>query len=230
LTAERFVPDPFSGEPGARMYRTGDVARYRADGVLEFLGRLDHQVKISGFRVELGEIESVLRSHPAVRDAAVCAIERGGDKTLYAHVVLAAAQAVDERGVRTYLETKLPKYMLPARVEFLECLPMHSSGKVDRMRLVELATPAVPKSGGPPQQLAQGARTRTIAACWREVLGSADAPDLDENFFDAGGDSLRLIAFHARLQRELRLELGIVDLFEHCTVRKLAAFVNARVA
>lgn len=139
LTAERFVPNPFSREPGARLYRTGDRARLRPDGVFEFLGRVDHQVKVHGFRIELGEIESVLRSHPDLIDAAVTVVTRGGENMLFAHVVTAPGGRADEIDLRRHLAEKLPRHMIPTHIAGVKRLPEHSSGKLDRVTLAEHA-------------------------------------------------------------------------------------------
>src|SRR5205085_7106490 len=136
LTAERFVPDPFSTAPGARLYRTGDLARFLPDDRLEFLGRLDHQVKIRGFRIELGEIETVLKENGAVQDAVVVAHEmNAGDKQLVAYLVAADSHAPTARELRAYLNERLPTYMTPALFVMLHTLPLTPNGKVDRAAL-----------------------------------------------------------------------------------------------
>jgi amino acid adenylation domain-containing protein len=137
LTAERFVPDPFSREPGARIYRTGDLARLRPDGVIEFLGRIDHQYKIRGYRVELGEIESAIRSCSAVADCAVSVVTQDSENVLFAHVVPAAGKPLEPRDLRIYLNSKLPHHMIPTHISLVEQLPEHSSGKLNRQALAE---------------------------------------------------------------------------------------------
>ena len=138
LTAETFVPNPFSGEPGARLYKTGDLARYLADGNIEFLGRIDHQVKIRGFRIELGEIEAMLRQHPAVREAIVLAQENAsGEKQLVAYVVAQREPLPTAGELRGFLKQKLPDYMVPAVFVPLDALPLMPNGKVDRGALPE---------------------------------------------------------------------------------------------
>ncbi len=223
-TAERFVPDPFAASAGARMFRTGDLARRRPDGVIEFRGRADGQVKVRGFRIELGEIEVALRAHPTVGDAAAATDERAGYKEIVAFVVTKPDARFDERALRAHLAETLPIYMLPNRIEVREALPRNPSGKLDRAALrVER-----PRAAAPAPRFVRGGTTaeleRTIGSIWRELLGSEGAPD--QNFFDAGGDSLRLLAMRARLQQRLNVELSVADLFEQSTIRKLASFVS----
>src|SRR5262249_2909824 len=136
LTAERFLPDPFSDEPGARLYRTGDLCRFLADGSIEFLGRVDHQVKIRGFRIELGEIESVLALHPGVRNVLVLAREDvAGRRRLVAYVEAHAGATLDPSGLRAHLAAKLPQYMVPSAFVLLANLPTTTHGKVDHSAL-----------------------------------------------------------------------------------------------
>ena len=169
LTAEKFVPHPFSEEPGARLYRTGDLCRYLSDGNIEFQGRIDHQVKIRGFRIELGEIESVLSRHPAVKEVVVLAREEvAGDKRLAAYLVT-GADAVSPGELRTYLKDQLPEYMLPSAFVFLDALPLSSSGKVDRSALPapeagerrDLSVALYPYRGGVGRNLARSAAGRS---------------------------------------------------------------------
>ncbi len=248
LTAERFVPDPIANDPQARLYHTGDRVRLRPDGLLEFMGRIDEQVKIRGFRVELGEIEAALRLHPDVREAVVVVAVAAGEKALFAFVVAAPGASLGERALRTYLSGKLPGHMVPNRLTLLARLPEHASGKHDRQALVRLAATLPPASAQAAQPApaatpaSNGARKapgmglgnpnaalqRSIGEIWREMLGGDQPPKLDENFFDAGGDSLRLLRVHARLQQTLHIDLDIMDLFDHCTIRKLAAFVASK--
>src|SRR4029077_8116470 len=169
LTAETFIANPFSSEPGARLYKTGDLARYKSDGNIEFLGRIDNQVKIRGFRIELGEIEAVLTQHPAVRGSAVIAREdRAGDKQLVAYMVpKESAPAASE--LRTFLKAKLPEYMVPSAFVILDSLPLTPNGKVDRQGL------PIPACDGfevaqvyiAPRNVAE----QIIAGIWAEILG-----------------------------------------------------------
>jgi acyl-coenzyme A synthetase/AMP-(fatty) acid ligase len=149
LTAERFVPDPFSAIPGARMYKTGDLARLRPEGVLEFLGRADHQVKINGHRVEIGEVEASLRAHPAVSASVVSVVEHRGEHVLLAHVTCVRNERTDERSLRKHLLTKLPRYMIPTRIAVIERLSEHNSGKIDRVAMAERAAQLLSGSNRP---------------------------------------------------------------------------------
>jgi hypothetical protein len=214
LTAERFLPDPFSADAEARMYRSGDLCRWLPDGNLEFLGRVDDQVKLRGFRVEPGEIETVLRGM-RVRQCAVVAHREAGETQLVAYMVPHAAPPSRDE-LRRFLAEHLPEYMVPAAFIALDALPLASSGKVDRA--------ALPPP--PPRSLGDFAAPVTveeaqIAAVWQSVL---DHPrvGLDDNFFDLGGTSLALIQAHSRLLADLHLDLSVLDLFQHPTIRSLA--------
>jgi amino acid adenylation domain-containing protein len=231
LTAERFVRDPFSDVPGARLYRTGDRVRWRDDGCIEFLGRTDNQVKIRGFRIELGEIESSLAANPHVRDVVVVVAQHETEKLLVAFVVPANDANLDERGLRSFLAERVPGYMIPHRFVVLDGLPEHASGKVDRVALGVLAqTVAQTRTpvGSAPRAAAAAAPEAAIAELWRDILGLNAAPDVDQNFFDLGGDSLRLLRMHTLLNERLGTSIGVMDLFEHTTIRKLAAFAGRR--
>jgi acyl carrier protein len=219
LTAERFVPDPFGAEPGARLYRTGDRARWRADGTLEYLGRLDHQVKIRGFRIEPGEIEAVLSRHPEVREARVLVWEDApGEKRLVAYVV----GAVEADELREHLRRSVPEYMVPAAFVVLEALPLTPNGKLDRKALPapELVSPEA--SYVAPRRPLEAA----LAGIWAEVLGRARV-GVKENFFDLGGHSLLLVKMQARIRETLDREIPIVDLFRFPTVAALAEHLGA---
>ncbi|MEV0231421.1 amino acid adenylation domain-containing protein [Nonomuraea sp. NPDC050786] len=229
LTAERFVANPF-GEPGERMYRTGDLGRYDADGVLSYLGRVDTQVKLRGFRVELGEIETVLAAHPGVSVAA--AAVRGDRLAVYAvpaHAPDAEASDTGTPGarvpaageLRAWLGARLPGYMVPDLVVFLDELPLNQSGKVDRSRLPDppLTRPDLDR----PYVAPATATERRLAEVWAEVLGLTRIGTQD-NFFDLGGNSIRLLAVLAALrERGHDGGLKLVDLFRHPTVAALAA-------
>ena len=218
LTAERFIPDPFSVQPGGRMYRTGDLVRRLAAGDLDFLGRLDDQVKVRGFRIELGEIEAVLASHPAVRDAVVVAREgRAGNRRLVAYAT-SRAGVLPIPAIAAYLEDRLPDYMVPSAIVPLEALPLTANGKIDRRALPEPAAAA-----GTVQEPAvlSSDTERTLAAIWARVL-RVERVGPHDNFFEAGGDSiLALQVIAAARQQGLRLTPRQV--FEYPTIAALAA-------
>ena len=223
LTAERFLPEPFGGEPGARMYRTGDRARVRADGAVEFLGRADFQVKIRGFRIEPGEIEAALKQHPAVRDAAVVVREDApGDRRLAAYVVSAEAE-LPEAALRAHLRERMPEYMVPAAFVAMDAFPLTPNGKLDRRALPAPAA-AVRDAAG--FTAPRGEMERTVAAVWAEVLGTEQV-GVDDNFFEIGGNSLLLARVAAGLRTALGRDVRIVELFRHPTVAALAAALSA---
>ncbi len=217
LTAEKFVPDPFSAQPGARLYRTGDLTRTLADGRIEFLGRIDFQVKIRGFRVEIGEIEAALAASPGVRQALVLAREKAtGGLGLVAYVVPdGPAEELGVPALRQRLRQILPEHMVPPAFVVLPSFPLNPSGKIDRRALPQPDQQAA--GTGAPRTVLE----RAIAETWCAVLGLPEV-GLRDNFFDLGGHSLLLF----RLQRELRdrfgLNLALVDLFQHSTVAALA--------
>ena len=221
LTAEKFVIPRWAAEGAMRIYRTGDLGRRGPDGTIEFLGRRDEQVKISGYRVEPNEIACVLREHPGVRDAAVVAPKNGnGSATLIAYVVGAAA--IDRDDLRAFLADKLPPFMVPSRFISLELIPLTNNGKVDRAALPaptsDEARPPVAK--GPAVSAGAGAIEDQVAAIWCAVLRCAEV-DSKANFFDLGGDSLRLIEVHSRINRELGVKIPITDLFQFPTVEAI---------
>ncbi|MFP3939552.1 MAG: amino acid adenylation domain-containing protein, partial [Thermoanaerobaculia bacterium] len=226
LTAERFVPDPWADAAGARLYRSGDLARYRADGGLEYLGRLDHQVKIRGFRIELGEVEAVLTEHPRVAAAVVLARgdARGEGSRLVAYAVPDEPGAEGPSGseIRRHAAARLPDYMVPAAVVLLERLPMTPNGKLDRRALPE------PDRGGETDGPAEAPRTATeevLAALWEEVLG-VEAVGVHDDFFALGGHSLLATQVVARATRSFGVEVSLRTLFERPTVAALAAAVE----
>ena len=225
LTAERFVPDPFSSTPGARLYRTGDLVRYRPDGEMLFLGRADHQVKIRGFRIELGEIEAALRRHPSVAEAVVLARGEAGEQRLVAYVVgrgEAPAPAAEE--LRGFLRVKLPAHMIPWAFVALPALPLNANGKLDRKALPD---PGRAAWGAPVQmEEPQTDMERIVAEVWRQVL-HLERVGIDDNFFDSGGHSLLAIRVRHRLKAALGRDLPLVALFEHPTIRSLARSLSA---
>ncbi|HET7461935.1 MAG TPA: non-ribosomal peptide synthase/polyketide synthase [Longimicrobium sp.] len=217
LTAEKFVPDPWG--KGGRMYRTGDRARWTAEGELEFLGRIDHQVKVRGFRIEPGEIETVLRRHPAVRDALVMAREdEPGDRRLVAYVAGAAPQA---EALRAHLRATLPEHMVPGAFVMLDAFPLTPNGKVDRKAL-----PAPDLAGGADSYVApRTAAERALAAIWGEVLGT-DRVGAGDSFWSLGGHSLLATRVTSRIRQALGAELPLRVLFEAPTLAALAARVD----
>src|SRR5579885_726636 len=222
LTAERFIPAPFSATPGRRLYKTGDLARYRPDGTIDYLGRLDHQVKVRGFRIELGEIEARLRQHPAVEDVVVVAWEeRPGEKRLVAYVVARATHAVDASTLRQYLLDILPAYMIPSFFIVLDSLPRTENGKVDRKAL-PVPDPLKAHAGTSPLDMPQSEREQWLALLWQEILQLSQVGRSD-NFFAIGGDSLRAMQLLARLRNDFQLRLSLEDLFAAPTIAQLAA-------
>jgi amino acid adenylation domain-containing protein len=235
LTAEKFIPDPFSDEANAELYRTGDRARYRSDGTIEFLGRTDNQVKIRGHRIELSEIESVLMQHSAVNQTVVVAFDEFASdsdnpqskienpKSLAAYVVPAQPSAVSVSDLRKFLQEKLPDYMVPASFIFLNALPQTANGKLDRN--------ALPPPDGARPLLDHGfVEPRTeieelVAQIWREVL-RRDKVGVYDNFFDLGGHSLLATRIVARLQSTFHVDLALRKLFELPTVAGLAQHID----
>jgi amino acid adenylation domain-containing protein len=221
LTESRFVADPFVA--GARMYKTGDLARLRADGAVEFLGRNDHQVKLRGYRIELGEIEVALRTHPAVREAAVIAREdRPGDKRLVAYLVAQGDPTVGE--LRTFLtQAGLPEYMLPQAFVPLAKLPTTPNGKLDRRAL---PAPAQDSTLGVGAYVApEGELEQNVAASWCAVLGVRRV-GAEDNFFDLGGHSLLVVKLGEEIARRTGKQLAVPDLFRFPTVKSLANYLR----
>ncbi|MFB6893591.1 amino acid adenylation domain-containing protein [Kitasatospora sp. NPDC056327] len=226
LSAERFVADPHAGlfgERGTRMYRSGDLARRRSDGVLEYFGRADQQVKIRGFRIELGEIEAVLAAHPAVADAAVVVREdTPGDKRLVGYAVLAPeADAVAAEDLRARTAADLPVHMVPSAVVLLERLPLTANGKLDRRALPAPDAPAA-GAGRPPRN----PREQQLCELFAEVLG-VPAVGVDDDFFALGGHSLLVVRLAGRIRAVLGLEVGIGTLFQAPSVAALDTALSA---
>ncbi len=224
LTAERFVPDPWSPAPGSRMYRTGDLVRLLPADELEFLGRVDHQVKIRGFRVELREIEAALVEYPGISEAVVVAREdTPGDRRLAAYLVAKSSDGVPQAELRSFLKERLPDYMIPASFMVLDRLPLNPSGKVDRRALPapDRARRELEKDFVAPRNDSE----ETIAAIWREVLG-LDRVGVTENFFVLGGHSLLLPQVVHRLRAAFELDVPLRALFDEPTVEGLAITVE----
>jgi amino acid adenylation domain-containing protein len=216
LSAEKFVPDPFSSDPNARLYRTGDMARYRTDGEIEFLGREDDQVKIRGFRVEPGEIEDVLSRHASVREAAVVAkSSESGEKRLIAYIVCAKETAVSDGELREYLKNQLPDYMVPSVFVMLDAMPTTPNGKVDRRSLPEPKAEAIPQPSNGSDPL-QG----QVARIWQEVLGRSVG--VQDNFFEVGGHSLLAAKLMHRIGQTVGKTLPLAMLLEAPTIEQLS--------
>lgn len=224
LTAERFVPDPFSGVPGARLYRTGDRAKFLSGNELAYLGRGDNQVKIRGFRIELGEIEAVLSERENIRESAVVVEEdQFGDKLLAAYVT--AVGTVPKKELRKYLETRLPDYMVPTKIVVLDRLPLTENGKLDRKRLGQKATATLKDAAadryvGPRNELEQ-----RIASIWAEVLG-VERLGIHDSFFDHGGHSMHVMQMTSKMRLLLNGNINLKDIFECPTPHTLALRVQ----
>jgi acyl-CoA synthetase (AMP-forming)/AMP-acid ligase II/acyl carrier protein len=219
LTAERFVPDPF-GPPGARMYRSGDLVRWREDGAIDYLGRIDHQVKIRGFRVELGEIEALLLAQPGVAEAVVVARDTQIGKQLVAYLVTDEAQlGVDEaawsNGLKTALKTQLPEHMLPAALVRLAQMPLSPNGKLERRALPE------PQWQVRQYRAPNGELQVALAAIWQTLL-EVPQVGLDDNFFELGGHSLLATQAVAQIRQQLGLEVPLRAFFELDNLAALA--------
>ncbi|HLL81309.1 MAG TPA: amino acid adenylation domain-containing protein, partial [Longimicrobium sp.] len=222
LTAERFLPDPFAAAPGARIYRVGDRVRRRADGTLEFLGRVDQQVKVSGIRVETGEIEAVLRACDGVRDAVVVARQSAGETRLVAYVA-GDEEALSAGALRRFLERTLPAHMIPSVFVRLDEFPLLPNGKVDR---AALPAPVSTAWRDGPEYVAPSTETeRVLAEIWESLLDVRPI-GVDEPFFRLGGHSMLVVRLMAQIRRRLGVELPLAALFEHPTVRGLAARVE----
>ncbi|SMB27154.1 Non-ribosomal peptide synthetase, terminal component [Sterolibacterium denitrificans] len=227
LTAERFIKDPFSNDAEARLYKTGDLGRWRADGAIEYLGRNDQQVKLRGFRIELGEIEAQIARHPNVKEVAVLAREdipgAAGDKRLVAYVTLREGEALDIDAMKAQLKTTLPDYMVPSVFVVRDVFPLSPNGKLDRKAL------PVPAQGGAQTReyvAPQGEVEETLARIWQELLGIAPPARIGrhDNYFDLGGHSLLIIQMLERL-RQAGLAADVRAVFEHPSVAALAAWI-----
>jgi thioesterase domain-containing protein/acyl carrier protein len=225
LTAEKFVPGPFGGA-GARLYRTGDRARYLADGRIEFLGRIDQQVKIRGYRIEPGEIESVLSQHPAVKNCVVVAHAGTGGKSLVAYTVLARPGESVMEELRTFLKEKLPAFMVPTFFVELNDLPLTPNGKVDRKALPnpDQATDLKQSFVAPRNDIEQ-----RLTAIWMRVLGRNEI-GVQDNFFELGGHSLLAVRLMAEIEKEWGQKIPLVSLFQTATIEGLSRILQSNVA
>jgi acyl-coenzyme A synthetase/AMP-(fatty) acid ligase len=226
LTAEYFIPDPFSQEPGARLYKTGDLVRYLPTGEIEYLSRLGQQVKLRGYRIELAEIEAVISRHPAIQEIAVIAREdRETDKYLAAYLVLKPACVLTAQDLQTYLQAKLPDYMIPSAFAYLSALPLNPNGKVDRrnlpvpemIRLMPEGTYVAPQT---PQE-------ESLARIWTEILG-LEQVGIYDNFFKLGGHSLLATQITSRIRTDFHVDLPLRVLFDTPTIDGLARAITTR--
>jgi amino acid adenylation domain-containing protein len=229
LTAERFVPDEFSGEAGARLYRTGDVVRWRAGGELEFIGRVDGQVKVRGYRIEVGEVEAVLMQHARVGECVVAAVGRGGsedERQLIAYVVGEAAEAGQlATEVREYAAARLPGYMAPSEVIVLEALPLTENGKVDRRALPKVKGLDTSRGAGAAYEAPRNELEEKVAEIWLELL-AVERVGVNDNFFDLGGHSLLATQVISRVLQLFNVEVPLRNLFEEPTVASLSAEIK----
>jgi acyl carrier protein len=222
LTNEKFVADPFLA--GNRMYRTGDLVRYRADGVIDFLGRVDHQVKVRGHRIELGEIEAALMQHSDVRQAVVVLrMDNPEDPQLAAYLVPAGEEAPAPNTLRDFLKQKLPEHMVPALYVALEKMPLTPNGKVDRKAL---PAPQGSRVKGEGEFVAPtGNVEQQVAAIWKDIL-HVEQIGADDNFFDFGGHSLQVVQVQNRLRETIGVDVPVLKLFQFPTIRALAKFIG----
>jgi amino acid adenylation domain-containing protein len=224
LTAEKFIPDSFSEQGGEYLYKTGDLARYRSDGAIEFLGRLDHQAKIRGMRLEVAEVEASLCQHPAVREAVVLAQKiTAGNKSLVAYVVSKQEPLPTGDELRNYLRQKLPEYMVPAAFVVLTELPLLSNGKLNRRAL-----PRPKKLVSQPEAVyiaPESDLEQTIASIWQQVF-NIDRVNIHANFFDLGGNSLLVAKVHSKLRAAVNRDIQVMELFKHTTIHSLAKYLS----
>jgi acyl-CoA synthetase (AMP-forming)/AMP-acid ligase II len=224
LTAAKFIPHPFSDQPGARLYKTGDMARYLPDGNVEFMRRLDYQVKVRGFRIELEEIESVLSRHEGVREALVAAYESApGEKHLIAYIVPSQSAPPSVQELQQLIREHLPAYMLPAAFIILEAFPLSPNGKIDRKALPapDLETLAPANTYVEPSTPLE----ETLVGIWEEVLGRKRIGVFD-NFFEVGGHSLLATQIVARVRKNLDVEFSLRSLFETPTIAEMAVTIE----
>jgi amino acid adenylation domain-containing protein len=221
MTAEKFLPDPFSSHPGARMYRTGDRVRLRPDGRIDYLGRIDLQIKLRGYRIEPEEIESVMRSLPGVRDTAVTVwSQEGGDDRLVGYIVAEGEHAPEVQSIRTELSRLLPAYMVPTLFVSLDALPINSNGKLDRNRLPEPAQRNRDEEFVAPRNAVE----QTLADIWSAVL-RVSRVGIQDDFFELGGDSIISIRIVARA-KQAGIQFKPAELFQARTIERLAVMVE----
>jgi amino acid adenylation domain-containing protein len=224
LTAEKFIPNPF-GDAGSRLYKTGDLVRYLTDGNIEYIGRIDHQVKVRGFRIELPEIEALLSQHPTVQQAVVIAKEIAGDKRLVAYLVPQTEATPLMGELRSFLKQQLPEYMVPSYFVVLDALPLTPNGKVDRKALPD---PDQTRLEAQAYVAPRNEVERILSSVWQEVL-NLEKVGVNDNFFELGGHSLLIIQVHSKLNNKLlgiNRDISIVDLFKYPTISTLAQYLG----
>ena len=220
LTAERFVDNPF--EPGEKLYRTGDIARWLPDGTIEHIGRADGQIKLRGYRIEVAEIELRLGAHPGIRNCAVILAASDDNKQLVAYYVREAGQSpFDARKLREYLRAKLPDYMVPALFVDVHEIPLTPNGKVDRKKLAQRD---VPRTGAAAESLPESDIEKRVADIWKSVIGNDDI-GINDGFFDVGGDSVLAITVAHRIRHELDCDFSVTALFKHSNVRAISKYI-----
>ncbi|AFY44054.1 non-ribosomal peptide synthetase [Nostoc sp. PCC 7107] len=219
LTTEKFIDNPFSDRPNARLYKTGDLGRYLPNGDIEYLGRIDNQVKIRGFRIELGEIEAIISQYPGVRETVVLA----SSQRIVAYLVPQTEQTLAIEQLRHFLESKLPNYMIPGAFVLLQAFPLTANGKVDRQALPapDTARPELTAAYQPPQTEVE----QTITQIWQTVL-QLEKVGIHDNFFELGGHSLLLVQVHSKLRETFSKDLAVLDLFRYPTINSLANYLT----
>jgi amino acid adenylation domain-containing protein len=221
-TASAFFPAPFAARSGERIYKTGDLAKYLADGRIEFLGRMDHQVKLRGYRIELGEIESTLRQHGAIKEAVVLAKGESNNR-LVAYLVSGGGENLPAGELKEYLRHRLPEYMVPSAYVWMKKMPVTTTGKLDRTELPEPGEDALAKEQK--YVAPTGEVERSLAEIWSKVIG-VETVGVHDNFFELGGDSLKLTQVQALIQQGLNAELSLADMFRYPTVQLLAQRIS----
>jgi acyl-coenzyme A synthetase/AMP-(fatty) acid ligase len=224
LTDEKFIPNPFVREKGARVYRTGDLVRYLPNGNIDFHGRIDHQVKIRGFRMELGEIEAALSKHRGVREVVVMAREdESGSKYLAAYLSANPGAELTVSDLRAYLKDRLPEYMVPSSFVMLDALPLTPNGKIDRKALPEpdMSLANQGRAYAPPRTPME----KLVAAVWANVL-KQDRISVTDNFFDIGGHSLLVVKVHQQLQEKTERTFPLVDMYKFTTAQGIAGYLS----
>jgi acyl-CoA synthetase (AMP-forming)/AMP-acid ligase II len=224
LTETRFVRDPFAAAGDRRMYRTGDVARYKPGGQIQLIGRVDHQIKLRGHRIELGEIEAAIEGHPEVRQAVVALDGKDSDQRLIAFIKQLDGDADAER-LRPWLQVRLPEYMVPSAFIPIAEIPLTPNGKVDRKRLPIAKT--YPRERSASIIDARNQTEERLSQIWSEILG-IERPGVRDNFFDLGGHSLLLVRVHAKLRQEMGQDIAVIDLFRYPTIESLAEWFDRR--